>query len=78
MLRKVSKIELIILYAILILGIVLGVIFFDKINSLDIKILTVMRERFDSVLLKDIMYIITLLLSPIPMVIIFVIICIAC
>lgn len=75
MIRSVSKIELIILYVVLILSIILGVIFIDKINMIDFKILTFVRENFNHGLIKDIMYLISLLLSPIPMAIIFVIIC---
>ena len=78
MLRKVSKIELIILCFVLVLSIVIGIVFFEKINIVDIKILTAIRTYFNLEIIKDIMYLITLLLSPIPMIIIFALVCLVC
>ena len=77
MTRNVSKIELILLYVVLILSITLGIFFIDKINSIDVNILTFIRTNLTHGLLKDIMYVISLLLSPIPMAIIFAIICLS-
>lgn len=74
MTRNVSKIELIILILVLVISVTLGVIYIDKVDAIDVKILTFVRTNFDYSILKDIMYIISLILSPIPMAIIFIII----
>ena len=69
--QNVKKTEIIILLISSITMIAIGIIFFDGINLIDISILKFIRGNITYDILKDIMYIISMILTPIPMVIIF-------
>ncbi len=65
--NKIVKIEIVVMTIILITIFTVGALMFDKIDSLDIQILEFIRVNLTNDVLKNIMYVISMLLSPIPM-----------
>ena len=69
--KKVTKNELIIMAISIVLIVIMGLFWFEQINFIDLQILKFIRNYITFDVLKNIMYVISILLSPIPMLLMF-------
>ena len=69
--KKVTKNELIIMAISIVLIVIMGLFWFEQVNFIDLQILKFIRNYITFDVLKNIMDVISILLSPIPMLLMF-------